>query len=209
MATRTGYATIIRYRNPTVNRGCSPGHPTIAEMSRKITLFTLYLSVLVFSGCRGIGITVSATPVPLPNTSTAPAPVNPANMAPLPIATEEPCENDAVFMADLTIPDFSEVMPGEPLGKSWQIRNTGSCSWGPGYHVVFKEGHAMTARLQHALYPARPETNAVVQIDMNAPEAPGDYQGFWRLYDPDGNVFGHKLFIKIIVVRTASTPTAP
>ena len=209
MATWTDYGIIMPYGNPNVNRGCSSGHLIVAEMSHKITLFTLYLSALVFSGCRGIDITVNATAVPLPNTSTAPAPVNPANATPLPTATEEPCDNDAVFMADLTIPDFSELMPGQPLRKSWQIRNTGSCSWGPGYHVVFKEGNAMTPQLQHALYPARPETNAVVQIDMNAPEAPGDYQGFWRLYDPDGNVFGHKLFIKITVVSASSDPTAP
>ena len=64
----------------------------------------------------------------------------------------------------------------------------------------------MTERLQHALYPARPETNAVVQIEMTAPETHGDYQGFWRLYDPDGNLFGHKLFIKITVISDDSLP---
>ena len=179
----------------------------MVKIPNKITLLTLYVSVLALGGCQRDSVQVSATPVAFPSTSTAPARVTPPTATQLPTATEEPCENDAIFMADLTIPDFSEVMPSEPLHKSWQIRNTGSCSWGPGYHVVFKEGHAMTERLQHALYPARPETNAVVQIRMTAPEAPGDYQGFWRLYDSDGNVFGHKLYIKITVV--SASPTAP
>ena len=67
----------------------------------------------------------------------------------------------------------------------------------------------MTERLQHALYPARPETNAVVQINMTAPEVPGNYQGFWLMYDPDGNVFGHKLFIKITVVSASISPSTP
>jgi hypothetical protein len=181
----------------------------MVEMPKKITLLTLYVSVLTLCGCQTVGVQASATPVAFPSTSTAPVRVTPASATPLPTATEEPCENDAIFMADLTIPDFSEVIPGEPLRKSWQIRNTGSCSWGPGYHIVFKEGHAMTERLQHALYPARPETNAVVQINMTAPEAPGDYQGFWLMYDPDGNVFGEKLFIKITVVSASAAPTAP
>ena len=179
-------------------------------MPRRITLsISCGLAVLGMVACQRAEAPADATPFALPNTSTPAATLASATVAPLPTATEQPCENDAVFMADLTIPDFSEVMPGEPLRKSWQIRNTGSCSWGPGYHVVFKEGHAMTERLQHALYPARPDANAVVQIDMTAPEAPGDYEGFWRLYDPDGNVFGHKLFIKLSVVSPASTPTAP
>lgn len=181
----------------------------MVEMPKKITLLTLYVSVFTLCGCQTVGVQASATPVAFPSTSTAPVRVTPASATPLPTATEEPCENDAIFMADLTIPDFSEVIPGEPLRKSWQIRNTGSCSWGPGYHIVFKEGHAMTERLQHALYPARPETNAVVQINMTAPEAPGDYQGFWLMYDPDGNVFGEKLFIKITVVSASAAPTSP
>ncbi len=183
--------------------------PIMAEMPYKITLMILCMSALAQGGCQEVPTPMTATSVPLPNTSTAPVPVSSETAARPPTATQEPCENDAVFMADLTIPDFSEVTPGEPLQKSWQIRNTGTCSWGPGYHVVFKEGHAMTDRLQHALYPARPETNAVVQINMNAPEALGDYQGFWQMYDPDGNVFGHKLFIKITVVSASGTPASP
>ncbi len=181
--------------------------PIMVKTVGKFTLLTLYLSVLALSGCQGASTPTSITPAELPTTSTAP--VAPATAIMIPTATEEPCENDAVFMADLTIPDFSEVMPRESLRKSWQIRNTGSCSWGTGYYVVFREGHAMTEHLQHALYPARPETNAVVQIDMTAPKTPGDYQGFWRLYDPEGKVFGHKLFIKIKVVPVSATSTAP
>ena len=169
-------------------------------------LSVLCLSVLTLCGCQGGGAQVSATPVELPNTSPAPTAVSHATASAPQPPTEEPCENNAAFIADLTIPDFTGVIPGEPLRKSWQIRNTGSCSWGPGYHVVFEEGHAMTERLQHALYPARPETNAVVQIEMTAPETHGDYQGFWRLYDPDGNLFGHKLFIKITVISDDSLP---
>ena len=168
----------------------------------------LCLSSLTVCGCQVERDQASATPVKFPKTNPAPTVVSLVTVSAPLSPTEEPCENNAAFIADLTIPDFTEVTPREQLRKAWQIKNTGSCSWGPGYHVVFKEGHAMTDRLQHALYPARPETNAVVQIKMAAPETPGDYQGFWRLYDPDGNLFGHKLFIKITVVSDDSTPVS-
>ena len=118
------------------------------------------------------------------------------------ISPKKPCTNDAMFITDLTIPDFTKLEPDEPISKLWQIRNTGTCSWGPGYTVVFKEGHAMTAKLEHALYPAQPDANAIIQIDMTTPSSPGDYQGYWLLYDPDGIMFGHKLFIKITVEET-------
>ena len=170
-------------------------------------LSVLYLSTLILCGCQGENNKVSATPVEVPNTSSDPAPISSPTTTPTqPPPTEEACENNSAFIADLTIPDFTQVTPGEQLHKSWQIRNTGSCSWGPGYYVVFEEGHAMTERLQHALYPARPETNAVVQIEMTAPGTPGEYQGFWSLYDPDGVLFGHKLFVKITVVSDDSMP---
>ena len=177
----------------------------VAKMTWKI-LSILCLSALILCGCQGAENKVSATPVELPSTRSAPAPISPTTTPTPPPPTEEYCENNAAFIADLTIPDFTQVSPGKRLRKSWQIRNTGSCSWGPGYYVVFEEGHAMTERLQHALYPAKPETNAVVEIEMTAPETPGEYQGFWNLYDPDGILFGHKLFIKITVVADGPNP---
>ena len=122
-----------------------------------------------------------------------------------PAPKKDSCENDATFVTDLTIPDFSKLEPNTPISKLWQIRNTGTCPWGPGYSVVFKEGHAMTAKLQHALYPAKPDANAIIQIDMTTPSSPGDYQGYWLLYDPDGIMFGHKLFVKITVEETIGT----
>ena len=117
---------------------------------------------------------------------------------------KETCKNDAVFVTDLTIPDFTKIEPNKPISKLWQIRNTGTCPWGPGYSVAFKEGHAMTTKLQHALYPAKPDANAIIQIDMTTPSSTGDYQGYWLLYDPDGIVFGDRLFIKITIESSSS-----
>ncbi|HCU80136.1 MAG: hypothetical protein CL789_03715 [Chloroflexi bacterium] len=140
-----------------------------------------------------------------PNNTSSPPTISPTFTL---ISPKKPCTNDAMFVTDLTIPDFTKLEPDKPISKLWQIRNTGTCSWGPGYSVVFKEGHAMTAKLQHALYPAQPDANAIIQIDMTTPSSPGDYQGYWLLYDPDGIMFGHKLFIKITVEDTIETSSS-
>ena len=114
--------------------------------------------------------------------------------------TREPCLNDAGFVTDLTVRDFSQFLPGAALDKQWQIRNTGTCTWNSDYRVVFAEGSSMSANLEHALYPARPEADAVVRITMFAPDVPGDYQGDWRLRDDEDVAFGPILFIKINVI---------
>lgn len=122
--------------------------------------------------------------------------------------TREPCEDDAAFVADLTIPDFSQFLPGATLDKRWQIRNTGTCEWGPDYRVVFAEGSAMGAQLEHALYPARPGSEAIVTIPMIAPDIPGDYQGNWQLRNPENEAFGPILFIKVKVIAVPETGDA-
>lgn len=114
--------------------------------------------------------------------------------------TRTPCSNDAVFVTDLTVRDFSQFLPGAALDKQWLIRNTGTCTWNSDYRVVFAEGSSMSATLEHALYPARPEADAIVRITMLAPDVPGDYQGDWQLRDDEDATFGPILFIKINVI---------
>tara|TARA_B100000700_G_scaffold182203_1_gene201044 strand:- start:93 stop:617 length:525 start_codon:yes stop_codon:yes gene_type:complete len=115
------------------------------------------------------------------------------------VISSNPCSNDAIFISDLTIPDFSQITSNTIINKSWKLRNTGTCDWGTGYSVAFKEGNAMTTKLQHGLYPAIAGSHATIEIQMKTPELPGDYVGFWLLYDPEGNAFGPQLYIKISV----------
>ena len=122
----------------------------------------------------------------------------------LPTDTPIPCANDSAFIADLTVPDNTEVVPGAPIDKRWGVQNTGTCDWNSKYRVAFFEGNQMSAAGEHALYPARAGSNAVVQINMIAPDVPGDYTGRWQLRDPEGRPFGAVLFIKIVVVPLPS-----
>ena len=125
--------------------------------------------------------------------ATPPSPVPPTN-------TPVPCANDAQFVSDVTIPDFTQLVPGALIDKRWAVRNTGDCDWGPGYRLVFVEGNAMNAPGEHALYPARAGGEAILQINMVAPDAPGEYAGKWQLRDSNGIPFGQVLFIKVTVI---------
>ena len=150
--------------------------------------------------------TACSPSVPAIVATSTPPPVSAAPSEPTAAPTLQPtvvpaidCSDDIEFVGDLTVPDFSKVAPGAVLSKQWQVRNSGTCAWGPQHRVIFVDGNALGARLEHALYPALPGTLAVVNIPMVAPAAAGDYEGYWRLSDANGEPFGSRLYIKITV----------
>lgn len=128
-------------------------------------------------------------------------------LSPTPNVSPTPaCTNAAEFVADLTVPDGAQYLPGQTLVKKWSMKNSGSCDWGPGYRLVFISGEPLTgapgvtAQTEFALYPARASTPAVWEIPMRAPDAPGTYTGRWQARDPQGNLFGTSVFVTIEVI---------
>ncbi len=184
------------------------------------------LSLLLMAICLGACDTLAPTPVtpnptsvPLP--PTAPEAVSTATPEPgftlipntpivvVPTDTPTPCVNDATFTADVTVPDNSQILPGAAIDKRWKIQNTGTCNWDSRYSLAFFEGSQMNAAGEAAIYPAKAGTPAILQVNMTAPDVPGDYTGRWQIRDPDGKPFGPVLFIKIVVVPPASpTPSS-
>ena len=78
-----------------------------------------------------------------------------------PIATAAPTNNpfettptqvicdDAKWVADVTVPDGTQMSPGQDFVKTWKIRNTGSCTWGTGYVPIFAFGEKMAVLQNH------------------------------------------------------------
>ena len=136
-------------------------------------------------------------------------------------APDQSCELRATFLQDLAIPDNTPLAPAEPFTKSWRLRNDGTCVWDEDYVLTFIGGDRMAAAsgipLQHAVLPGG---TVDLSIDMLAPEAAGTYQGFWKLADAHGRLFGVggdgnlSFWVKIEVrseppPRTVSVPEAP
>ncbi|HRI57933.1 MAG TPA: NBR1-Ig-like domain-containing protein, partial [Anaerolineae bacterium] len=53
--------------------------------------------------------------------------------------------DDAAFVADVTIPDGTEVVAGTTFVKIWRLRNSGTSTWGPGYTLEHVDGPAFGA----------------------------------------------------------------
>ena len=111
--------------------------------------------------------------------------------------------NNGRFISDLTIPDDTEIAAGTPFVKTWRVQNTGTTTWGEGYQLVFVNGVRMTAAQNIPLPVATPNQQVDISLSLTAPTTAGTYFGDWRLQDPQGNLFGQLIFLRIVVPTTA------
>lgn len=126
-------------------------------------------------------------------------PVELETPTPPPPAPTAPCDNDMVFLQDLTVPDGSVFKPGVGISKSWSIRNEGSCTWTEGYTLVLEDGPALGAFDKQPLPAAEPGEAVEMHVDFFAPPQPGNYRSAWRAHDLGGEPFGVLIYIEIVV----------
>ncbi len=146
--------------------------------------------------------------VPTPTRTTTPTTAYTPTVTP----TQLPCLM-AKFVADVTIPDGTEMQPGQTFTKTWRLQNVGSCPWTQGFGVVFDSGDAMGAPSFTPIssVPVQPGQMVDVSVDLQAPQDAGTYRGNFKLRSADGQIFGlgekHKPFYVEIVVPEP-TPVA-
>ena len=150
----------------------------------------------------------------IPNAAAANVPVVQvifATATPVPITatfTPMPCVYGSSYVADVTIPDGTQVGMGQSFNKVWRIRNSGTCPWSPGTTLAFAGGFQMGAPASVIVPQTAPGATADVGVTMVAPTAPGAYSGVWQMRDPVGQFFGGKYTVVIDVPNPAPPPTA-
>ncbi len=130
-------------------------------------------------------VTPTDTPLPSPTPTATPLPTFTPTFTPI------PCDR-ASFVKDVTYPDNSQVPPGTEFVKTWRLKNTGSCTWNSAYSVVFERGDAMGGPASAPLTTGTvaPGQEVDVSIKLKAPDFPGTFQGYWKLRNPGGVIFG-------------------
>ena len=113
-----------------------------------------------------------------------------------------PCDQ-ARFVKDVTIPDETDLDPGEAFTKTWRLQNAGSCTWTIGYLLYFESGNIMGGPTSQYLtsQPVFPGETIDVSIDLVAPEETGTYLGNWMLRNVKGEGFGIGEFSKAFWVK--------
>ncbi|MGC9349451.1 MAG: NBR1-Ig-like domain-containing protein [Anaerolineae bacterium] len=151
-----------------------------------------------------------SSPLPTPTATVQVArPTATATVAPTsaPMCQEE--SNDpgdhpnAVFVADLTIPDGSHIKPDTPFDKTWRMRNSGACTWPEGTAITFITGYPIPGPREVIVGAVSPGSEIDVTVPLTTPSRRGIYKSYWRLQTPGNHLFGAVVFIEMTVTEMA------
>jgi len=97
----------------------------------------------------------------------------------------------AQFVADVTVPDGTTYAPGATFTKTWRLKNIGTCNWTTNYALVFDSGTQMGAPAA-VNFPSNVAPGQTVDLTVNltAPNAAGNYFGYYKLRNASGAIFG-------------------
>lgn len=125
----------------------------------------------------------------------------------------------AEFIADVTVPSGTMMLPGTDFHKTWRLKNVGTCTWTTSYRIALLSGAQMGAPSSMQL-PVNIPPGAMLEItlSMTAPSITGTYRGDWIFQNDAGHAFGigplgnQPWSVQIISTLTrspTSTPGAP
>jgi hypothetical protein len=165
--------------------------------------------------------TMAPTNPPLPTeTSSGLAPTvglptapPPATLTPAPNQTNTQAilQDNASFVADVTIPDGASITPGSQFVKTWRIKNSGKTTWTTSYTLVPIDGERMGSPDSIPMpNEVRPGETADISVNLTAPTKPGNFQTFFRLRNANNQYFRldgtGDLWFKIVVGSETTTP---
>jgi hypothetical protein len=103
------------------------------------------------------------------------------------------------FVADVTVPDGTNMAPGQDFLKTWRVKNTGSCTWGADYKLIYSYGERMSGQWQPLNQVVQLGQEVELSVSFKAPDKVGEYVSAWQMTSPKGAPFGPAIFVKIIV----------
>ena len=142
-------------------------------------------------------------------TPSGPAPATDGAVEPETEAQEaKKCVPNAAFVSDVTIPDDTVMKPGEAFDKVWRLKNSGDCPWDDEYSLGYAAGNRLGSFGPTELGQALDVGQTVdISVKMQAPANDGSYTSWWQMHDENGNLFGHKVYVRINTVAGTTQNT--
>jgi uncharacterized protein YkwD len=176
--------------------GQSPAETAISVPSETSVATVPVTSVATFTATEP-----SATSTTLPTNTSPPATPRPTN--------PPDCTNRATFVADVTIPDNSEVGAGTLFTKTWRIGNLGTCTWGPDYTLTHYSDERMGALSSIPLGITPPGGFLEVSVDLRAPNSIGTHRSNFVIKNPAGLIMSMDDDSRLwVIIKVTNTVTA-
>ena len=146
----------------------------------------------------GTATATEAVTATLESTAQPTATVAPTNNPFETTPTQILCD-DAAWVSDVTVPDGTQMSPGQDFVKTWNIRNTGSCTWGTGYVPIFAYGEKMGGIAEPLTGAVAPGEEVEISVRFKAPGNTGEFASTWRMANASNIPFGENFFVLIVV----------
>jgi len=122
------------------------------------------------------------------------------------MGTKNGC-NDGKYLGETKPYDKDVVQAGKQFSKGWMIENTGTCTWDDGYVFAFQKdlstpglnGYNIVINKNDEF--TKPGHSQTFIVKLKAPDAAGEYKGYWKLRDDAGNYFGPLVYVWIVVQK--------
>jgi hypothetical protein len=133
----------------------------------------------------------------------------------------EKCGKDgklaARHVADVTIPDNSELPADTPVTKTWRLRNAGLQAWPADSQLIFisRRGDNLNGPERVFVGSVEPNQEVDVSVTFITPSEPGRYIGYYRMASGAGAKFGQRVWVAFIIPNTTNVnmfveaPSAP
>jgi len=145
----------------------------------------------------------------LPTATVEAAASSPTSDVPRPTNAPD-CKNSASFVADVTVPDNTEIEAGATFVKTWRIANTGTCIWGPDYTLTYYSDERMGAPASIPLGVTYPSQTLDISLSLTAPKSVGAHRANFVIKNPAGLIMkvndDSRLWL-IIQVKDSAAPT--
>jgi hypothetical protein len=156
----------------------------------------------------------TVTPTTTQTPTTAPTFSAPTASSPIALGTAPTAGGQSsacyglAFVSDVTIPDGTQMTPGQSFTKTWRVTNSGTCAWEAGFKWNIVAGDAMGATAVTLNQRVEAGRQYEFSVPMIAPtNKTGNIRGTWRLSDANGNFFGDSPWVEITVGGTGATST--
>lgn len=189
------------------NQESTPDVAAIRTSAASTVVSQFTLTAAAFTPTTESPATEEATEAPAATSApetTSPQATGTATQAPLAQVTNAQGTTVALcdaleFVADVNVPDGTNMAPGQDFIKTWRVKNAGSCTWGADYKLIYSYGEKMSGQWQPLNQVVQPGQEVELSVSFKAPDKVGEYVSAWQMTSPKGAPFGPAIFVKIIV----------